>query len=518
MRDCGRPAAGTVHDPVAGSFASRLRESNATGRGGGMDRDGIITSSVIFSILRSFSRANITKQFIGARLLVDESTVTRLLYGNRGKPYWPRGRTWREGARARQGHGSDDVPCLASFEAQVEELFFFCFETFLEEDFAQARAITCECLETVGVPAAEVGRFRAFEDFQPLVRRLIWHAQNRGIPMRQHVTPHHPHPTPPIAPHPRNEISLSENSSNELSLNENSLNENSRNKTGRDKNPQVEPLHNENLRNEISLNHISRNQNSFNKNSCDEIWRNENPCNENPCGERSCNRTRPNERVRGIRPGGEGCRDGRVHGESPRASTSPAARIEGEAALPADGSVRYFPEGFETHALYGSVLARARRRLWVLGRKNKKMFDRSYVSFYQDAAPRIAAGELSLRCLFLDPNSAPALLDHAQKRRAFPAAIRACVADAFDMLQECEIDPACVCRFYACMRNDAIIIVDDFVLHAPVKYDVDGRPYHLTNCPFTAVRADSQIGRVHVAEFERMWNAACFYDCLADQG
>lgn len=172
-----------------------------------------------------------------------------------------------------------------------------------------------------------------------------------------------------------------------------------------------------------------------------------------------------------------------------------------------EGQILNFDRGFETYELYRYCITHAERRFWVYGRKNRKLFDNTFRNDFISLGQRIANGKLSFKCLFFSQHASPQLLDFAQKKKNFSSALNVSVDQCLDILYETNISADCI-RFYENIRNEAIIIIDNLILFAPVKYDNDRKPFHLTDAPFFACMVESGIGQHLIETFENVWQNA----------
>ena len=181
-------------------------------------------------------------------------------------------------------------------------------------------------------------------------------------------------------------------------------------------------------------------------------------------------------------------------------------RLNDECRLGAtEGTVFRVNCGFETYRLYDFILRTTKSRLWVLGRKNKKLFDRTNLIHFQLFSKKDPAS-FSFRCLFLDPSSKNNNLTNAQKKSHFETSLKTCINDAVDMVREVGMSPFELLRFYRTIRNDAIIISDNTIYFENVKYDADMRPMHLTNTGFFITSTDTCIGRHFLEVFTDFWD------------
>ena len=169
-----------------------------------------------------------------------------------------------------------------------------------------------------------------------------------------------------------------------------------------------------------------------------------------------------------------------------------------------EGSVFRVDSGFETHDFYKFMLKNTHRRLWVFGRKNKKLFDRGNIQFFEDFR-KFNDGDFDLKILFLDPQSEKLLLENAQKKKNFEDSLVNCINDAIEILDETGFDQSEVIKLYRRIRNDAIIISDNIVYFENVKYSEDMKPYHLTNSGFFITTTETCIGKYYLDLFEDVW-------------
>lgn len=172
-----------------------------------------------------------------------------------------------------------------------------------------------------------------------------------------------------------------------------------------------------------------------------------------------------------------------------------------------EGNVFRFNSGFETYELYKFILSNTHKRLWVFGRKNKKLFDRGNVGYFCRFGASVQNG-FSLRCLFLDPLANSVILENAQKKKNFENALRVCIDDAVDIIEESGFESKQAVKLYRVIRNDAIIISDNIVFFENVKYSEDMKPSHLTNTGFFVTSIDSCVGEYYLDIFEEAWKHA----------
>lgn len=170
-----------------------------------------------------------------------------------------------------------------------------------------------------------------------------------------------------------------------------------------------------------------------------------------------------------------------------------------------EGSIFRAESGFETHEFYKFVLDNTHKRLWVFGRKNKKLFDRGN-AHYMASFRKSENDHFSLKVLFLDPCSEKQLLDSAQKKRNFKDSLNTCISDAVEILTDSGFDSDQTVRLYRKIRNDAIIISDNVVYFENVKYAEDLKPMHLTDSGFFMTTTETCVGKYYVDLFKEVWD------------
>lgn len=174
---------------------------------------------------------------------------------------------------------------------------------------------------------------------------------------------------------------------------------------------------------------------------------------------------------------------------------------------PALARTANFEEGFETHAVYESACEIATRRLFIFGRKNRKLFDKEHAWFFQSLPERVQAG-FDFRCLFLDPGAPADVLASAHQAADFPEELQRCVARAAQRCASEQLDPQWHLRYYRTARRHSVIIVDDAVLYTPMKTTADGTVRALTRTGFTVLNADAPLGKDLIEDFETVWGGA----------
>ena len=165
----------------------------------------------------------------------------------------------------------------------------------------------------------------------------------------------------------------------------------------------------------------------------------------------------------------------------------------------------YCPRGFETHKLYETLLNISSERLWILGRKNRKIFDKDH----EEGLMRIVEkqkDDFDLRIMFLSPNAPLHLIEHSLSTRDEDVDQSNALYKAKKMCSDCGIDIYKCCRMYDVQRTIAMFIVDNACLYHKIRFDSNGKPEYITNTPFKIVCTDSKSGRELEEYFLDIWN------------
>lgn len=174
---------------------------------------------------------------------------------------------------------------------------------------------------------------------------------------------------------------------------------------------------------------------------------------------------------------------------------------------PSVGRMVCFAEGFESHRIYDLALSEARERIYVFGRKNRKLFDKEHGPEFAELANRIHEG-LDFRCLFLDPRASPHILQEEHRDKDFSDQLRRCIENACGLLRESGIDVGSVCRMYNNHRQHALVVIDHAVLFSSIERDTHGTAKTLTKCRFEVVDSGPPLGDELVSGFQSVWDSA----------
>src|SRR5262245_51618338 len=102
---------------------------------------------------------------------------------------------------------------------------------------------------------------------------------------------------------------------------------------------------------------------------------------------------------------------------------------------PSDGRTLNFNSGFEHHSLYDAIFSLARKRLYIFGRKNRKVFDKQHDPFFE-RLPKLVANRFEFRCLFLNPAAPKSVIRDAHADLDFSKQLQRSIDDAKDQLRK----------------------------------------------------------------------------------
>ena len=170
-----------------------------------------------------------------------------------------------------------------------------------------------------------------------------------------------------------------------------------------------------------------------------------------------------------------------------------------------ESKIHLYEKGFETHEFYDFILNNVKKRLWVFGRKNKKLFDYSHREGLEKVFDKIKNNDFDLKVLFFNKYAEQKVVEMQQKKSHFLGALETSVNDAIDAFDENELDFNNYCKFYNVIRNEAIIVMDNFVFFSHVLYSSDGKPKHLTGSSFFALKIDNKVADYYLDIFTKTY-------------
>jgi hypothetical protein len=174
---------------------------------------------------------------------------------------------------------------------------------------------------------------------------------------------------------------------------------------------------------------------------------------------------------------------------------------------PEVGAHAFFSSGFESHALYSTLTSITNHRLYVFGRKNRKLFDKEHKDFFTGIKSRIDQG-FDFKALFLSPEAPSLIIEQAHQDSNFMMQLQMCIQNAQMVLRNYGLDPAEHCRVYKIERKYALMIADDAVLFSNLHFDDLGNVEPITKAPFNVINSKSIIGLEMVDHFLSAWENA----------
>ncbi len=179
---------------------------------------------------------------------------------------------------------------------------------------------------------------------------------------------------------------------------------------------------------------------------------------------------------------------------------------ENKFPIPDKGDIIRYQSGFETQKFYDILLSNADKRLWIYGRKNRKLFANDHRFFFEDLKRKIDNG-FDFKCLFVNPE-ANDIVTKAQKSDNFLDNLRICIQNAKNILHTNGVEPQMVCKLYSSLRTDEIIVIDNAVLFSHIYFDEENYPLPLTKAAFSMADIENQIGKRFISIFSAVWEEA----------
>lgn len=160
--------------------------------------------------------------------------------------------------------------------------------------------------------------------------------------------------------------------------------------------------------------------------------------------------------------------------------------------------------GYETYAFYKFLLNNVEKRLFIFGRKNKKLasndFDEAFINLLQKTT--------NVQILYLNPDIEISLNGSAQDIECFRDNLILSIKTMSERFDKSNFDMELFCRMYKEPRDSEIIIADDVIFYKDLEYSEDGKPIHLTNSSFNIVPINSTIGNKYYEKFVETWKGA----------
>lgn len=164
------------------------------------------------------------------------------------------------------------------------------------------------------------------------------------------------------------------------------------------------------------------------------------------------------------------------------------------------GKTIQYSSGFETIEFYKFLLENVSDKLYIFGRKNKKIVSNDLKKQFK----KIVDNNVKLKMLYINPDSDDAKNGVAQDTVDFRIQLIASMKSATERFNHnFKIEDHC--RLYNEKRISEIVIADNVVFYKDLGYTKDGKPAHFTGESFNVVSLDSQIGSNYYKIFNDVW-------------
>ncbi len=155
-----------------------------------------------------------------------------------------------------------------------------------------------------------------------------------------------------------------------------------------------------------------------------------------------------------------------------------------------------FDEGYETYEFYNAILSAVKERLYIFGRKNRKLFTRNNTKLKE-----LLENKLDFKCLFLSDKASSSILKIAQDNDNFEEDLNKVIGS----VKERYTDYLTCFRKYDFQQLKRIIILDDVVIYAPVEFEM-GNVKHFTKSKFVIYSIDNTKAIELIHEFNKIWD------------
>lgn len=149
-----------------------------------------------------------------------------------------------------------------------------------------------------------------------------------------------------------------------------------------------------------------------------------------------------------------------------------------------------FHKGYSTNALTEiltkNIMLYQGKRLWVYGRRNRRLLDSDSNEFFKYLADEGLENGVDFRCLLPNPNSADAMykIVNKVKKVEFPSDLRKSIRNALLLKRQYNLPVEKMFRLYSCKRGFSITISDNVILYHSMPRDGEGYPLPMTDTSF----------------------------------
>lgn len=168
------------------------------------------------------------------------------------------------------------------------------------------------------------------------------------------------------------------------------------------------------------------------------------------------------------------------------------------------GNAIQYEKGFETQTFYKFLLDNVKERLFIFGRKNRKIVENDL----KESFGRILDNNVDLRMLYIHPDAEESINNDAQDVDDFREKLITSLKYAIERFSGLGRNIEEYCRLYKTKRDSEIIIADNVVFFKDLEYSEKGKLLHFTNASFFIVSVNSQIGSNYFSRFTDVWDAA----------
>lgn len=148
-----------------------------------------------------------------------------------------------------------------------------------------------------------------------------------------------------------------------------------------------------------------------------------------------------------------------------------------------------FHKGFATNILTGilldNIINYQGKRLWVYGRRNKRLLSSDNEKFFAFLANEGIRNGVDFKCLFPFPNTeATEKATNMAKARSFKTDLQTYMENAISLGNKYNLPVEKMFRLYKRRRTKSIIVSDNSILYRHIMCDGDGYPLPYTNTDF----------------------------------
>lgn len=149
-----------------------------------------------------------------------------------------------------------------------------------------------------------------------------------------------------------------------------------------------------------------------------------------------------------------------------------------------------FHKGYSTNALTeiltNSIMLYQGKRLWIYGRRNRRLLDSDSYEFFKYLTDEGLENGVDFRCLLPNPNSTYAMdkIVNKVKQAEFPFDLRKSLRNALLLKRQYNLPVEKLFRLYSCKREFSITISDSVILYHSMPRDGEGYPLPMTDTSF----------------------------------